>query len=192
MSNQQKKTAEGAETMQIIEIKTPVKIVKESSQKNNSDQKLNILQPSDKTEGMTAGDMKEDVKEAEEEESELKGFKGASKEVRLAKSKKLLMSKFSSYIEGEEVLETFICTFIGKILLSGKMYVTNKRVLHRSYFNDKTLFGKGTRIFIMGHEIVHVEKRCYNDMKMLPNTIFLKASNEKGEVKEYTFTSYLY
>ena len=114
-------------------------------------------------------------KEEEEEQSELKGFKGASKQVRLEKSKKLLMSKFSSYLEGEEVLDTFTCSFIGKILLSGKMYVTNKRVLHRSYFNDKTLFGKGSRIFIMTQDIVDIEKKCYNNMKMFPNTIFLKA-----------------
>lgn len=128
----------------------------------------------------------------EEEESELKGFKGAPKEVRLAKSKKLLMKKFSSYLEGEEVIETFTCSLVGKILLSGKMYVTNKRVLHRSYFNDKTLFGKGSRIFIMSHDIVHIEKRCYNNLKMFPNTIVLMASNEKSEIKEHTFTSYLY
>ena len=36
--------------------------------------------------------------EKEEEESELKGFKGASKEVRLEKSKKLLM-KHSSLVK---------------------------------------------------------------------------------------------
>ena len=72
------------------------------------------------------------------------------------------------------------------------MYVTNKRVLHRSYFNDKTLFGKGSRVYIMMQDIVHIEKRCYNNMKMFPNTIFLKVQNEKGEVKDYTFTSYLY
>ncbi len=130
--------------------------------------------------------------EKEEEESELKGFKGASKEVRLEKSKKLLMKKFSSYLEGEEVLDTFTCSLIGKILLSGKMYVTNKRVLHRSYFNDKTLFGKGSRIFIPTQDIVDIEKRCYNNMKMFPNTIFMKAQNEKGEIKEFTFTSYVY
>lgn len=121
-------------------------------------------------------------KEEEEEMSELKGFKGAPKEVRLAKSKKLLMKKFSSYLEGEEVFETFTCSFIGKILLSGKMYVTNKRVLHRSYFNDKTLFGKGSRVFIMTQDIVDIEKKCYNNMKMFPNTIVIKAQNEKGEV----------
>lgn len=128
--------------------------------------------------GHAGGEEKED-----EEESELKGFKGASKEVRLQKSKKLLMKKFSSYLEGEEVLDTFTCSLIGKILLSGKMYVTNKRVLHRSYFNDKTLFGKGSRVFIMTQDIVDIEKKCYNNMKMFPNTIVLKVQNEKGEVQ---------
>jgi hypothetical protein len=122
----------------------------------------------------------------------MKGFKGASKEVRLANSKKLLMKKFSSYLEGEEVYDTYTCSLIGKILLSGKMYVTSKRVLHRSYFNDKTLFGKGSRVSIMLNDIVHIEKRCYNNMKIFPNTIFIKAKAEKGEIKEYTFTSYVY
>jgi hypothetical protein len=27
---------------------------------------------------------------------------------------------------------------------------------------------------------------------MFPNTIFLKAQNEKGEIKDFTFTSYVY
>ena len=85
----------------------------------------------------------------EDEEEEIKVMNGASKEVRIAKSKKLMLKKFKSYLDGEEVLDTFTCSLVGKILLSGKMYVTNMRVLHRSYFNDKTLFGKGSRVSFM-------------------------------------------
>ena len=94
--------------------------------------------------------------------------------MRIAKSKKLMLKKFSTYLEGEEVLNTFTCTLIGKILLTGKMYVTNMRVLHKSFFNDKTLFGKGSRVSIMNEDIIHLEKRCFNNMKMFPNTIVMK------------------
>ena len=128
----------------------------------------------------------------DEDEKDLNGIKDASKEVRLAKSKKLMLKKFSSYLEGEEVLNSFTCTLIGKILLTGKMYVTNMRVLHRSLFNDKTLFGKGSRVSIMHSEILHLEIRNFNNMKMFPNTIFFKVQNPKGETIEYTFTSFVY
>jgi hypothetical protein len=103
-----------------------------------------------------------------------------------------LLKKFNSYLDGEEVLDTYRCTLIGKILLAGKLYVTNMRVLHRSLFNDKTLFGKGSRVSMMHSEILHMEKRNFNNMKMFPNTIFLKVQNPKGETIEYTFTSFVY
>ena len=92
--------------------------------------------------------------EGDEEEKDMAKFKGLSLQERLAKSKKLMMKKFNSYLEGEEVIDTYVCSLIGKILLSGKMYITSKRVLHRSYFNDKTLFGKGSRVSFLYTEIL--------------------------------------
>jgi hypothetical protein len=48
-------------------------------------------------------------------------------------------------------------------------------------FNDKTLFGKGTIVFIPYEAITVFEKRCYGDMKIFPNSMFVKMLTEKGE-----------
>jgi len=107
----------------------------------------------------------------------------------LEKSKKDLIKKFGSYIDGEILLDKYTCSYQNKMLLSGRMHVSTKRVLFRSPFNSKTLFGKGTKIILNHEDITWIEKRCFNDMKMFPNSILLRVSG--SETKEYFFTSML-
>ena len=75
-----------------------------NSRKNEPSQRINPFQPSNEVTESMMGHAGGEEKEEDEDQSELKGIKGATKEIRLANSKKLLMSKFSSYLEGEEVL----------------------------------------------------------------------------------------
>jgi len=91
------------------------------------------------------------------------------------------LKKFKSYIEGEEYFDGFTCSLQAKILLSGRVHVTSKRLIFHSMFNDKTFFGKGTIVFIPYEAITAFEKRCYGDMKIFPNSIFVKMLTEKGE-----------
>ena len=133
-------------------------------------------------------DVKSPLQE-EEKKSNKKKVKEVPIEKRLAESKKLLMKKFKSYIEGEEFLDKFTCSLQKKILLSGRVHVTTKRLIFHSLFNDKTLFGRGTVVSIPYETIIHFEKKCYADMKMFPNSIYIKIQTEKGE-DDFFLTSF--
>lgn len=98
-----------------------------------------------------------------------------------------MLKKFGTYVDGEVYLDKFTCSLQTKVLLSGRLHVTNKRVLFRSLFNEKTLFGKGTKIVLHLEDITWIEKRCYNDIKMFPNSILIRVSNP--EPRNYFFTS---
>jgi hypothetical protein len=62
-------------------------------------------------------------------------------------------------MDGEKVLESYACALSLKILIQGRLYVTTKRLLFHSYFNDKTLFGKETKIQILFSDVSRVEKK---------------------------------
>lgn len=94
------------------------------------------------------------------------------------RSKKVLIKKFNNHLDGEFIIDKFVCSLSAKILLSGAIHLTNKRVLFRSLFNDKTLFGKGRRESIPYESITHIEKRCFANMKMFPNTIFIRTGGD--------------
>ena len=107
----------------------------------------------------------------------------------LDKSNKILKKKFSiPALEGEIYIDNYVCSLKAKILLSGKFHLTNKRVLFRSFFNDRTLFGKGTKIIIPLTTISMMDKKCYGNMKIFPNSIQIKTL----EGSEYFFTSFNY
>lgn len=99
------------------------------------------------------------------------------------------MKKFGSYLEGEIILDKFTCSLTARVLLSGSMTVTNKRVGFRSLFNAKTLFGRKTKILLPLDDITWIEKRCWSDMKMFPNSILLRVAG--SEPRDYLFTSML-
>jgi hypothetical protein len=92
------------------------------------------------------------------------------------KSKKLMTKKYKSYLEGEIVLDRYTCSLQTKLLLSGKLTVTTKRVCFRSLFNSKTLFGKPTIILLNLDDITWIEKRCFADMKMFPNSLLIRVA----------------
>jgi len=47
----------------------------------------------------------------------------------------------------EEIKDSFACASRLKILLQGRMYITDKRIVFHSYFNDKNVFfGSNTKI----------------------------------------------
>ncbi len=74
-------------------------------------------------------------------------------------------------------------------MLSGRVHVTTKRLIFHSLFNDKTLFGKSTVISIPYEQIIAFDKRCYADMKIFPNSIYVKISTDKG-VEDFFLTSF--
>lgn len=85
--------------------------------------------------------------------------------------------------DGEKVIETFSCAYKQKILLQGKMYLTNKKIVFYSWFNNKTLFGH-TKLIIPLVEVVRIEKK-YN-LKIFDNSI-----NIVTKKSELFFTSFV-
>jgi len=61
---------------------------------------------------------------------------------------------------GEKLQDSFTCAISKKILLHGRLYITNKRLCFYSMFNNKLLFfGKDTKISIPLEDIRSLEKR---------------------------------
>jgi hypothetical protein len=84
----------------------------------------------------------------------------------------------------EKVEDNFYCAYYDKILLQGKLYITNKKLVFYTWFNNKTLFGP-TKLIIPLVDIVRVEKK-YN-LKIFNNSI--KIITKKSEL---FFTSFVY
>jgi hypothetical protein len=77
----------------------------------------------------------------------------------MTNNSKFVAEKFFGLVEGEKCLESYACAISMKILIQGRLYVTNKRLCFHSYFNDKTIFGKETKILIPLANISKVEKK---------------------------------
>lgn len=83
-----------------------------------------------------------------------------------------------NYIDGNEhVLDDFSCAYVGKILLQGTMYVTNKSINFYSHFNDRTLVGSSTKINIPFTTIVRIQKET--NFLAIPNVIRFILTNQK-------------
>jgi len=104
----------------------------------------------------------------------------------LMPNSKFIFEKFSKSQEGEKFLESYSCAFQQKIILQGRLYVTNKRICFHSYFNAKTLIGKETKIQIPMPDIKSLEKRM--NAMVFDNSIMVVTK----EGKEYFFTSFVY
>jgi hypothetical protein len=129
----------------------------------------------------------------EEKLPKVKTKSGPSIEQRIQDSKKKLTKKFKTWIEGEYIEDRYTATLKTKFLLSGRVYATNKRIIFHSFFNSKTLFGmKGTVIPILYERITSFEKKCFNDMRIFPNSVAIKCLNDKGEEESYFITSMHY
>ena len=105
------------------------------------------------------------------------------KEEELKKLKEIGNKKDEEELEkGENILDNFNCALKDKILLQGKLFITNKRIWFKSLFNTSTLFGK-TTIMIPLNDIVSIEKKYH---LALDNSIEVKT-----EKVSYFFTNYL-
>lgn len=91
---------------------------------------------------------------------------------------KFIKDKFKGLLEGEQCLQTFACAISLKILIQGRLYLTNKRICFYSYFNDKTIFGKETKIVIPLTNISRIEKKTNVVVFSNSISIFTKEGRE--------------
>jgi hypothetical protein len=71
---------------------------------------------------------------------------------------------------GEIIFETFRCAIELRILIQGKLFVSNRAIYFYSYFNDqKLIFGQETKIKINYSEIKDIKKA--KGAIFLPNSI---------------------
>ena len=80
-----------------------------------------------------------------------------------------IKQKFTDLGEDEAVLENYCCAARMNILLQGIAYVTEKAVYFYSPFNNKTIFGHGTKIKIPYSSIRLIKKE--NTLVIFPNAI---------------------
>ena len=80
--------------------------------------------------------------------------------------------------EKEIVLESYCCAARMKILLQGMLYLTEKAVYFYSPFNNKTIFGHGTKIKMPYESIRLVKKE--STLLIFPNAVrFVLKSREE-------------
>lgn len=60
---------------------------------------------------------------------------------------------------GEVLVNTFVCALVEKIQLTGKLYVTSKRLFFHSSFNSHNMFFGDTMLNIPKQEIIRIQKR---------------------------------
>ena len=70
--------------------------------------------------------------------------------------------------------------------MQGRIFITNKRICFHSYFNNKTIFGKETRVQLHLNDIAKVEKRL--NAKVFDNSIGIVTRDGK----EFFFTSFVF
>ena len=89
-----------------------------------------------------------------------------------------LKQKFKVIRSNEHVLENYCCAARMSILLQGMAYVTEKAVYFYSPFNNKTIFGHGTKIRIPYSSIRLIKKE--STLLIFPNAIrFVLKSHEE-------------
>lgn len=87
------------------------------------------------------------------------------------------------FIDQDEVfIDNFSCALSDKILVQGKLYITNKKLVFYSWFNNSTLFGK-TLIEIPKEEIVEVDKH--------KNLLFDNMIYVKTKTTQFLFASFI-
>mmetsp|Transcript_7682 Transcript_7682/g.7226 ORF Transcript_7682/g.7226 Transcript_7682/m.7226 type:complete len:346 (-) Transcript_7682:737-1774(-) len=87
---------------------------------------------------------------------------------------------------GERLLDSFTCAISKKMLLHGRLYITDQRLCFYSMFNSKLLFfGKETKLTIPHSDIKGLEKRI--NALVFDNSIAVITKKNT----EYFFTSFL-
>ena len=88
-------------------------------------------------------------------------------------------------LEKDEIfIKFFRCAFSEKILLQGRLYVTNKKLVFYSLFNSENIFFGNTKLIIPMEDIINVEKK--KNLKIFDNSI--KITTKKSEL---FFTSFV-
>ena len=89
-----------------------------------------------------------------------------------------LRKKFEELDGDEAVLENYCCAARMKILLQGMLYVTQRNIYFYSPFNNRTIFGHGTKIKIPFSAIRLIKKE--STLLIFPNAIrFVLQSREE-------------
>ena len=77
-------------------------------------------------------------------------------------------------VEGEILIETYLCALSDRILLSGKLFVSNMRLCFYSKFNSNNLFFGGTTIIIPK---IDIDKVLRKSSGLLDNSLIIKTVN---------------
>ena len=85
----------------------------------------------------------------------------------------------------ESVQESFLCALSWKILLQGRLYITNTKLCFHSLFNNSTIFGGQTKIVIPLNEIARLEKM--HNALIFDNSIAIHTKET-----EFFFTSFVF
>jgi hypothetical protein len=97
-----------------------------------------------------------------------------------------IKKKFNLEDKGEVVLENYCCAARMNILLQGMLYVTERAVYFYSPFNNKTIFGHGTKIKIPFEAVKLVKKEA--TLLIFPNAIRF-VLNSREEIVFASFVS---
>jgi hypothetical protein len=98
-------------------------------------------------------------------------------------NRKIYMDLF--YYDNDEIVNenNYSCALSHKILLQGKIYVTNKKIVFHSYFNNMNLFGT---------TLIEIPKSDILDMKKKYNMIFDNSIEITTKNVVFFFTSFIY
>lgn len=84
----------------------------------------------------------------------------------------------------ELVIASYLCAYLDKILLQGKLYITRDSIFFYSYFNSSTIIFKGTALKLSLGDITATKKKL--NFYIFDNSIKLKTKNNS-----YFFTSFI-
>ena len=82
-------------------------------------------------------------------------------------------------------MDEFNCGYSGNIVVTGKIYITNKRLCFYSPFNDKNIFFQSTFIQIPKDQILKIQKK--HNAKIFDNSIEITKTN----LETLFFTSFV-
>lgn len=97
-----------------------------------------------------------------------------------------IKKKFKLEEKGEVVLENYCCAARMNILLQGMLYVTERAVYFYSPFNNKTIFGHGTKIKFPYEAVKLLKKE--STLLIFPNAIRF-VLNSREEIVFASFVS---
>ena len=89
-----------------------------------------------------------------------------------------------SLSEKQSVISSFLCAYLDRILLQGKMYITRTCIYFYSYFNSATFIFNDTLLQVQLSEVISIRKKA--NLYIFNNSIKIKTVE-----RSYFFTSFL-